>query len=300
MKIVSLLPSATEIVFALGRGADLEAVTFECDHPAAARLLPHASGTTLPTDDGLTPAEIDQAVTALVAAGEPIYTLDDELLRAIDPDLILTQDLCRVCAVPSGAVDEALASIGCRSEVVSLDPHRLDEVVASIGVVGRAVGAVPAAEALTLQLEARLEAVRRRTAGRPRPTVLVLEWADPPFNAGHWVPDMVTVAGGTPVLARAGERSRRLSWTEVGAVDADVVVVMPCGFDLDGAVAQSAPLLVRPELADAGSVVAVDADGCFSRPGPRLVDGVEALAAVLHPVGAPSVAAQPAIARRLR
>jgi iron complex transport system substrate-binding protein len=238
----------------------------------------------------------------MVDAGQPIYTLDDELLRSIDPDVILTQDLCRVCAVPSGAVDEALAKIGCRSNVLSLDPHRLAEVVATIGLVGEATGSQQEAATLMADLEDRLAVVRRQVAGRERPRVLVLEWADPPFDAGHWVPDMVDAAGGIPVLGRAGDRSRRLTWAEVEAAEFDVVVHMPCGFDLEGAVEQTVPLLDRPELAAAGAVFAVDADGCFSRPGPRVVDGVEALAWMLHgvdPGPSPTVDVE-RIARRLR
>ena len=299
MKIVSLLPSATEIVFALGLGPELEAVTFECDFPFEALALPRASGTALPTEGELTPAEIDAAVTSMVAAGESIYTLDDDLLRSIEPDVILTQDLCRVCAVPSGAVDEALTKIGCRSEVVSLDPHRLDEVIATIGSGGAATGRDAEAADLMARLRERVDAVRARVAGRRRPRVLVLEWGDPPFNAGHWVPDMVEAAGGVSVLAEAGERSRRLTWDEIGAADFDVVLFMPCGFDLDQADAQAGPLLPRPELASADSFVVVDANACFSRPGPRLVDGVEVLADLLHGSATPTF--EPStIARRLR
>jgi iron complex transport system substrate-binding protein len=299
VKIVSLLPSATEIVYALGLGAELRAVTFECDHPVEARSLPQVSGTALATDADLTPAEIDRAVTEMVGDGLPIYTLDRDLLRTIDPDVILTQDLCQVCAVPAGAVDDALASIGCRSEVVSLDPHRLDEVIATVGLVGEATGTGAEAAALMTELHSRLDVVRQAVAGLARPRVLVLEWADPPFNAGHWVPDMVEAAGGVPVLARAGDRSRRLFWEEIDAAEFDVVVFMPCGFDLDGAVGQAGPLLGRPELAEASGFLAVDANACFSRPGPRLVDGVEALAEALHGVPPGGPAGQ-AIVRRLR
>lgn len=280
---MSLLPSATEIVFALGRGDRLRGVTFECDHPEPARAVPQVSGTALATDGSLTPEQIDAQVAALVQAGEPIYTLDHDRIRAIAPDVILTQDLCRVCAVPSGAVDEALEVIGCRADVVSLDPHRLDDVIAAVGAVGRAVGAVDRAEALMADLRARVAAVTARVAGRERPRVLMLEWVDPPYSAGHWVPDMVEAAGGVSLLGEGGDRSRRLAWGEVAAVEPEVVVVMPCGFGLDDAVEQARGVLDRPELASARCVAAVDANGLFSRPGPRVVDGVEALAALLHP-----------------
>jgi iron complex transport system substrate-binding protein len=282
VKIVSLLPSATEIVFALGLGENLRGVSFECDYPAPARSVPIVSGTALPTDGSLTALEIDAEVSARVAAGESIYTLDDAQIRAINPDLILAQDLCRVCAVPSGAVEEALDVIGCHANVVSLDPGRLDEVIACIGVVGAATGTSAGAEVLMESLRDRVDAVRRRVAGHPRPRVLVLEWPDPPFNAGHWVPDQIEAAGGAPVLAEPGARSRRLTWEEIGTAEVDVTIFMPCGFDLDGAVGQAPGLLARPEAAHLGRIVAVDANAYFSRPGPRVVDGVELLEGVFH------------------
>jgi iron complex transport system substrate-binding protein len=282
VKIVSLLPSATEIVFALGLGEELCGVSFECDYPEPARSVPIVSGTALPTDGSLSALEIDAQVSATIAAGESIYTLDDARIRAIDPDLILAQDLCQVCAVPSGAVEEALDVIGCHAQVVSLDPGRLDEVIGCIGMVGAATGTSVSAEALMQTLRDRVDAVRRRVRGRDRPRVLVLEWQDPAFNAGHWVPDQVEAAGGVPVLAVAGARSRRLTWEEIGAAEVDITVFMPCGFDLEGAVAQAPGLLARPEAAGLGRIIAVDANAYFSRPGPRVVDGVELLEQLLH------------------
>ena len=286
MKIVSLLPSATEIVFALGLGEDLCGVSFECDYPEPARSVPVVSGTALPTDGSLSAMEIDAEVSARVAAGESIYTLDNARIRAIDPDLILAQDLCQVCAVPSGAVEEALDVIGCHAQVVSLDPGRLDEVIGCIGTVGAVTGTEAGAAALMEALRARVDAVRQRVRGRQRPRVLVLEWQDPPFNAGHWVPDQVEAAGGVPVLADAGARSRRLTWAEIGTTDVDITIFMPCGFDLEGAVAQAPGLLAHPLAAKLGRIVAVDANAYFSRPGPRVVDGVELLEELLH--GAPA------------
>jgi iron complex transport system substrate-binding protein len=282
VKIVSLLPSATEIVFALGLGDDLRGVSFECDYPEPARLVPIVSGTVLPTDGSLSAQEIDAEVSVRVAAGESIYTLDDARIRAIDPDLILAQDLCRVCAVPSGAVEEALDVIGCHAQVVSLDPGRLDDVIACIGRVGAATGTTARADALMADLRKRVEAVRQRVEEQDRPRVLVLEWSDPPFNAGHWVPDQVETAGGEPVLAQAGARSRRLTWDEIQAEHVDVTIFMPCGFDLAGAVAQAAALLARPEADGLGRIIAVDANAYFSRPGPRVVEGVELLEQLLH------------------
>jgi iron complex transport system substrate-binding protein len=283
MKIVSLLPSATEIVFALGLGDQLAGVSFECDFPPAARTLPVVSGTALPTDGSLTAKQIDAEVSTQVAAGGSIYTLDDARIQQIDPDLILAQDLCQVCAVPSGAVEDALEVIGCQSEVVSLDPGCLDEVIDCISTVGRATGNERQAEVVVADLRARVDAVRRRVDGRRRPRVFVLEWPDPPFNAGHWVPDMVEAAGGVPVLAVAGERSRRVSWGEIAAEEIDVTIFAPCGFDLEGATAQATSFLDRPEAMGLGRIVAVDANACYSRPGPRVVDGIEQLSELLHP-----------------
>jgi iron complex transport system substrate-binding protein len=282
MRIVSLLPSATEIVYALGLGDQLCGVSFECDYPEAARSVPIISGSALPTDGSLSAQEIDVQVSTLVAAGTSIYTLDADRLRAIDPDLILAQDLCQVCAVPSGAVEEALDVIGCHAAVVSLDPSRLGDVIDGIGAVGEVTGTSERATALMADLRRRLEAVRTDVAGRPRPRVLVLEWPDPPFNAGHWVPDMVVAAGADPVLAAPGEQSRRLSWEQIAAEEVDVTVFSPCGFDLEGAVAQAPAFLSRPEARGLGAVFAVDANAHFSRPGPRVVDGVELLAVLLH------------------
>jgi iron complex transport system substrate-binding protein len=282
VRIVSLLPSATEIVFALGLGEDLRGVSFECDYPEPARSVPIVSGTALPTDGSLSAQEIDAEVSARVAAGESIYTLDDARIRAIDPDLILAQDLCRVCAVPSGAVEEALDVIGCHAQVVSLDPGRLDDVIACIGVVGMATGTTGRADALMADLRARVDAVRQRVREQHRPRVLVLEWSDPPFNAGHWVPDQVEAAGGESVLAQVGARSRRLGWDEIRAEHVDVTIFMPCGFDLAGSVAQAPALLDRPEAVGLGRVIAVDANAYFSRPGPRVVEGVELLERLLH------------------
>jgi iron complex transport system substrate-binding protein len=298
VKIVSLLPSATEIVFALGLGDQLSGVTFECDYPAAARSVPVVSGTVLPTDGSLSAQEIDAAVSTEIASGGSIYTLDEALIRAIDPDLIVAQDLCQVCAVPSGAVEEALAVIGCQAQVLSLDPGQLDEVIECIGVVGAATGTDTLARQLMGDLRGRVDAVRARVRGRLRPRVLALEWPDPPFNAGHWVPDMIEAAGGDPVLAAAGEPSHRLTWEEIADEVVDVTVFMPCGFDLDGAVKQAESFLDRPETSRLGSIFAVDANACFSRPGPRVVDGVELLGVLLHPND--PAEELPVAARRLR
>lgn len=282
IKIVSLLPSATEIVFALGLGDSLVGVSFECDHPPEARTKPIVSGTALPTEQPLTASEIDAAVSTMVAASESIYSLDAARIRSSAPDVILAQDLCAVCAVPSGQVEDALEVIGCHAEVVSLDPGTLDEVIGCIGTVGAVVGRDAEARDLMQALRARVAAVRSATAARPSVAALALEWSDPPFNAGHWVPDMIEAAGGDSLLSGTGERSHRLTWSEVAAAAPEVVLFMPCGYSLDQAVREGRELVARPELAGAHQVWALAGDAYFSRPGPRVADGVEILAAILH------------------
>lgn len=283
MKIVSLLPSATEIVYALGLGDQLAGVSFECDYPEAARSVPVVSGTALDVERRRTAAEVDAEVSAMLADGRSIYTLDDAKIRAIAPDVILAQDLCAVCAIDSGTVEDALDVIGCRAQVVSLDPAGLDDVLECVTQVGRATGTEELAVAYVLELRQRLEEVRSRVAGRARPRVFVLEWPDPPFNGGHWMPDMVAAAGGEPVLGEVRAPSRRLTWEEIGVESIDVTIFSPCGFDLAGAVEQAGSFLRRPDLPDLGRVVAVNANAFFSRPGPRVVEGVELLAEILHP-----------------
>ena len=283
MKIVSLLPSATEIVFALGLGDQLAGVSFECDYPEAAKSVPVVSGTALEVERPRTAAEVDAEVSALLEEGESLYTLDDVRIRAIQPDLILAQDLCAVCAIDSGAVEDALDAIGCHAQVVSLDPAGLDDVLECAVQVGRATGTEDVAKEFVGGLHRRLDAVRARVAGKARPRVFVLEWPDPPFNGGHWMPEMVEAAGGEPVLAEPRAPSRRLTWEEIGAESIDITIFSPCGFYLQGAVEQATSFLSRPDLPDLGRVVAVDANAYFSRPGPRVVDGVELLAEVFHP-----------------
>lgn len=284
MRIVSLIPSATEILFAVGAGDDVVGVTFECDHPPAARDRRVVSTSAMP--EGLSPREIDDFVAAALGAGEDLYRLDSGALAELDADLVVTQDLCAVCAVDVATVDDALTFLGCRAEVATIDPHTMDDVFASISEVGRLTSRVEEAASLVESLEARLAAVADRVAGRPRPRVLVLEWTDPPFAPGHWIPEMVTRAGGEPTLGVAGTRSSRITWEEAEASRPDVVVCAPCGFGLDGSAAQAED--VRRRFPDV-PVWAVDADGHFARPGPRLVDGVEVLAGILHPgTNAPS------------
>jgi iron complex transport system substrate-binding protein len=278
VRIVSLLPSATEIVYALGLDDELVGVTFECDEPAAARRDKTVVVGGRDTS-AMTPAEIDAYVRGRMAKGEDLYTLHEGALSALDPDLILTQDLCRVCAIPSGDVQDALDHLGCRADVLALDPHTLEEVLETLLAVGECTGAAGQAGRVVDQLRARLDAVRNKVAGRPRPRVAVVEWVDPPFTAGHWVPDLVWVAGGEPVAASSGARSVETTWPAIAAVRPDVIVVAPCGYHLDGAATQAESVLDRmPPV----PVWAIDADGIIVRPGPRVVDGVEALATALH------------------
>ena len=284
-----MLPSATEIVYALGLADELVGVTFECDEPAAARRDKTVVVGGRDTS-GMNPGDIDRYVRERLAAGADLYTLHAGALGPLDPDLILTQDLCRVCAIPSGSVQEALAHLGCRAEVLSLDPHRLTEVLASITTVGRRTGRAAAARALVTALSDRLAVVAAAVADRPRPRVAVLEWVDPPFTAGHWVPDLITAAGGVPVTGAAGARSRTAEWDEITAAEPEIVLVAPCGFHLDGAAEQARSL--RSRFPAGTQVWAIDADGIVVRPGPRLVDGVEAIAAALHPGALPAAVAR--------
>jgi iron complex transport system substrate-binding protein len=295
MRILSLLPSATEIVYALGLEDDLVGVTHECDWPPAARAKRSVSFSSLPP--AAEPAEVDRLVSASIDGGEPIYRLDNDAVRELRPDLVLTQDLCAVCAVPSGHVNDALELLGCRAEVLSMDPSSLGEVLDCVLRVGTVTGTERTATDLVDGLRARLRAVSDAVAGSERPRTFALEWSDPPFNGGHWVPEMIELAGGEPVLASPGTPSVRVSWDQIVSASPQVVVFMPCGYDLDGAIAEAGALLDRPEISDA-AFFAVDASSYFSRPGPRLVDGVEILASALHPGIAPESPA--GTVRRLR
>jgi iron complex transport system substrate-binding protein len=287
VRIVSLLPSATEIVYALGLADQLVGVTFECDEPAAARRDKTVVVGGRDTS-GMSPAAIDAYVRAQVAAGQDLYTLHAGALAALDPELILSQDLCRVCALAAGQVGDALDYLGCTAEVVALDPRTLDDVLATIVTIGQRAGAQEQAGDLVAALRQRLTAVADRVAGQYQPAVAVIEWTDPPFSAGHWVPDLVTAAGGRPVAACPGGRSVQVSWEQIAAARPELAVVAPCGFHLDGAAAQAE--LAARELPGV-PVWAIDADGLVVRPGPRLVDGVEALASILHPGQVPAAPA---------
>ena len=296
MRIVSLLPSATEILFALGAGDDVVGVTFECDHPAEARTRRVVSTSAMP--EGLSSKEIDDFVSGALAAGEDLYHLDAGALADLDADLVVTQDLCAVCAVDVAKVDDALDHLGCRAEVLTTDPHTLEEVLTSVVDLGAACGREAEGRRLVASLRERLYAVEELVRGGHRPRALVLEWTDPPFAPGHWVPEMVTAAGGEPTLGQAGERSERVTWQAAVASAPEVVVVAPCGYHLGGATALAQKVVDAAVLPPGTPVWAVDANASFARPGPRLVDGIEALAGIFHPAAAPPPVA--AMARRVR
>jgi iron complex transport system substrate-binding protein len=282
MRIISLVPSATELLFALGLGADVVGVTHECDYPAAARELPKVTRDVLPA--GLSAAEIDAAVKERTLAGESIYELDADALHDLEPDLIVTQALCSVCAVSYDDVRAIAEEIETQPMVISLDPHTVGEVLGDARTLAQATDSKDAAVELVNEAAARIDRIRLLTREvRHRPRVAALEWLDPPFAAGHWTPQLISYAGGDDVLGFAGENSEERSWEEVAAAQPDVVIVMPCGYDAE--IAHREAEMHRDELAavGAGEVVAVDAAAYFSRPGPRLIDGLELLAHILHP-----------------
>lgn len=282
MRIVSLLPSTTEILFAIGAGDDVVGVTFECDHPEEARSRTIVSTSAMP--EGLAPREIDDFVAAAMQRGDDLYHLDEGALAGLDAELVVTQDLCAVCAVDVSVVDDALAHLGCTAEVLTIDPHTLAEVLESIRVLGRATGREVEADALVQNTHRRLADVVRRVGTRPRPRVALLEWTDPPFAPGHWIPEMIDLAGGEPVLGTAGDKSVRVTWDDVHAARPDVVVVAPCGYDRAGAQALADELVASGVLPDGVHVHAVDANASWARPGTRLIDGIEELADVLSSV----------------
>ncbi len=290
MRIVSLVPSATEILFALGLGPDLVAVTHECDYPAAARELPKVTRDVLPS--GLSGAEIDAAVTERTLAGESIYELDTEALHKLGPDLIVTQALCSVCAVSYDDVRAIAEQVETRPRVISLDPHTVGEVLGDVRTLAAATDRNDAAVDLVQAAAARIDRIRLATRGARRPRVVALEWLDPPFVAGHWTPQLIAYAGGDDMLGQPGENSERHAWEGVAAAEPDVVIVMPCGYDAE--IAHREAEMHRDQLAalGAGEIVAVDAAAYFSRPGPRIIDGLELLAHILHPELVPDAPAQ--------
>ena len=285
MRIVSLVPHATELLFALGLGDDVVGVTHECDFPPAAAGLPHVTSDELPP--GLASAQIDAAVRERTQAGEAIYGLDEELLRELEPDLIVTQELCPVCAVSYDEVVAVAERIDSCPKVVALDPRTFGETMGDVRTIAHATGAKAAALDLIARQRARVDQVRIAVRDAERVPVVTLEWLDPVFVAGHWTPQLVELAGGVDILGMPGEPSLQLSWDAVAAAQPEVVVVMPCGYDAARSLEEAE--LHADELRALGArrVVAIDASATFSRPGPRLVDGLETLAHILHPDAVP-------------
>ncbi|HYU60026.1 MAG TPA: cobalamin-binding protein [Solirubrobacterales bacterium] len=286
MRIASLVPSATEMLFALGLGDSIVAVTHECDYPPEAQRRVRLTRSVIP--EGLPPGEVDAAVREVTAQGRALYELDEATLARLDVDLIVTQALCAVCAVSYDDVRAVAERLPTSPRVLSLDPETLGEVLDDVATLGAATGAEREADLLRAQLERRLDAVRDSVAGAERPRVAPLEWLDPPFAGGHWVPEMIQIAGGVDALGEPGLKSRTVSWEEVAAARPDVVVAMPCGLYADEALEQALAYRDRLDALGADRVVAVDAAASFSRPGPRLVEGTELLAHLLHPDRAPA------------
>jgi iron complex transport system substrate-binding protein len=286
MRIASLVPSATEALFALGLGDRVVAVTHECDHPAEVRRIPSLTRSVIP--DGLEPGEIDARVREVTGRGEALYELDEPTLARLAPDLIVTQALCAVCAVSYDDVRAVAGRLESRPDVISLDPTGLGEVLDDLVRLGEATGKRGNGEELRARLQARLERVRDAVAGAPRPPVVALEWLDPPYAAGHWVPEMIALAGGRSVAGEAGRDSRTVSWKDLRTAQPEVIVAMPCGLYVDEAAEQALARSEQLESLGAERVYAVDAASSFSRPGPRLVEGTELLAHVLHPDLAPA------------
>jgi iron complex transport system substrate-binding protein len=298
MKIVSLLPSATEIVCALGLEADLVGITHECDYPPSVTNRPALTASRI-SHETMSSAEIDHAVRSQLDGHGSIYDLDAERLAAADPDLIITQELCEVCAVSYRTVAKAARAYTAGAQVVSLEPNTLADIFANIRLVGELAGAAAKAEETVAELEKRLAAVAEKTAAlsTDRPRVFMLEWLEPPFSPGHWVPEQVAIAGGVPLLGRAGEKSVTTTHAEVFESNPDVMVLIPCGYYTADILRQLEntrfPAAWRALPAVAGNRVwALDATSYFSRPGPRVVDGAEILAKILHPeiFGAPTAA----------
>jgi len=281
MRIASLVPSATEMLFAIGLGDSVVGVTHECDYPAAASELPQLTATVLP--QGLSAGEIDAAVKEVIGEGRALYTLDEQRLAQLEPDLIVTQAVCEVCAVAYDDVIEVAARLPSRPRVLQQDPSTLAEVLDDVTRLGEAAGIAEQAAEVRRELEVRLGAIRAAVEGAGRPRLLALEWLDPPFLGGHWIPEMIEIAGGENVAGVSGQKSTQVEWEQLRGLEADLVVSMPCGWYLEESCVQALQHAERLGAFGAARVFAVDGASTFSRPGPRLVDGVELLGHLLHP-----------------
>jgi iron complex transport system substrate-binding protein len=281
VRIASLVPSATEMLFALGVGDQVVAVTHECDYPPEAAGKRHLTRSLVPA--GLSAGQIDAEVRRLTGEGRHLYELDEPTLAELGVDLIVTQAVCEVCAVSYDDVVAVAARLPSRPRVISLDPSNLGEVLADIPRLGEAAGVADRANRLREDLERRLDGVRTAVAGAEPPRVLALEWLDPPFIGGHWVPEMIELAGGEDVLGVAGTKSRTAEWAELAGSKPSVIVAMPCGWDATQACSEVEAHAEDLALIGAERIWAVDAAASFSRPGPRLIEGTELLAHLLHP-----------------
>jgi iron complex transport system substrate-binding protein len=290
MRIVSLVPHATELLFALGLGEQVLGVTHECDYPIGARELERVTRDALP--GGLSAGEIDAAVRERTLRGESIYELDRDALATLEPDLIVTQALCPVCAVSYEDVAALARELPSRPRVIALDPKTLGETLGDVRTIAQATGRREQGVALIARTAARIDRVRLAVRGRRRPLVAALEWLDPPYIAGHWTPQLIELAGGQDVLGFPAEPSQEFSWEAIAAAEPEVVVVMPCGYDAPRARAEALAHAGRLAALRASTIVAVDASAYFSRPGPRLVDGLELMAHILHPQCVPYAPAQ--------
>ncbi|MEE9206918.1 MAG: cobalamin-binding protein [Gemmatimonadota bacterium] len=287
MRIVSLLASATEIVDLLGASDELVGISHECDYPPHVLDRPRLSRARFDLQ-GLDSGEVDRAVREAMRVHGSVYELDAATLAELDPDLILTQAVCEVCAVPTAGVHETVNSAGLRAEVLSLDAHSLAEIFSTVEAVGRATGQTELGLSLADEMRARAEAVRSRVEGASRPRVLAIEWLSPPFTPGHWVPEMIEFAGGQNLVGDAASRSREVRWEDLEDLDPDVLVIMPCGYDLSAARSDAnahASQLARvaSRAIEDGKAFVVDASAYFNRSGPRVLTGIEILAALLHP-----------------
>jgi iron complex transport system substrate-binding protein len=281
MRIVSLIPAATEMLFALGLGDDVVGVTHECDYPAAAKALPKVTRDTLAPH--LTPAQIDAAIKERALQGEPIYELDSDELHELAPDLIVTQELCKVCAVSYDDVRAIAEEIETLPMVISLDPHTIGEMLGDLRTLAAATDTKDEAVDLIREASERIDRVRLAVRGAEQPRVMALEWLDPPFAAGHWTPQLIEFAGGEDVLGFAGEPSEQVTWETIAAMAPDIVIVTPCGYGAEIAHREAEMHEEQLTALGASKIVAVDANAYFSRPGPRLIDALELLAYIIHP-----------------
>jgi len=289
-RIVSLLASATEIVCALGAQDSLVGVSHGCDFPAGVSKLPHLTKSIV--GPNLTSRQVDDLVSAASKEGRSLYELDEKLLQALSPELVITQELCDVCAVGFATVASALGSLKSKAQLVSLQPGSIEEILIDVSKVGAAIGAEVQAQALVDDAHRRLQVLKERVQSLPSPKVLTLEWFDPAFFGGHWVPEQVKHAGGISLIGKSHERSERMSWEQVNALDPDIILLMPCGYDLKGCVSLAKELDSTPTWGNlravrSKNVWALDANSFFSRPSPRVITGAEILGHIFHPEHVP-------------